>query len=70
MHQVAALVVWSGEEPMDVLELRAWGQERMPHYQVPSVIVSANGDLPRNNMGKVNKKQVVREFFSDVNKRP
>lgn len=65
LRQVAAVVVWSGEETiLDPQELRKWGQERMPHYQVPSVIVSLTEALPRNNMGKINKKQILKMFFS------
>lgn len=64
-YQVVAVVLWSGEEPLDPLELQAWGQERMPHYQVPSVIVSVTDDLPRNNMGKVNKKQILKDLLSE-----
>ncbi|KAK8720176.1 hypothetical protein OTU49_013531 [Cherax quadricarinatus] len=64
-QKVAAAVVWSGEETiLDPQELRKWGQERMPHYQVPSVIVSLTEALPRNNMGKINKKQILKMFFS------
>ncbi|XP_071543785.1 malonate--CoA ligase ACSF3, mitochondrial [Panulirus ornatus] len=64
-QKVAAVIVWAGEEPLDPLELQAWGQERMPHYQVPSVIMSVTGDLPRNNMGKVNKKQILKDLFPE-----
>ncbi|KAG7174692.1 Malonate--CoA ligase ACSF3-like [Homarus americanus] len=65
-QKVAAVVEVSGDENLDPLELRKWGQERMPHYQVPSVIVSVTNPLPRNNMGKVNKKNILKEFFPET----
>lgn len=63
--QVAAVVVWSGKEELDSVALREWGRERMPHYMVPSEVIQVKDSLPRNNMGKVNKKQLLREYFKD-----
>nr|XP_045612901.1 malonate--CoA ligase ACSF3, mitochondrial-like isoform X1 [Procambarus clarkii]XP_045612903.1 malonate--CoA ligase ACSF3, mitochondrial-like isoform X1 [Procambarus clarkii] len=62
-QKVAAVVVWSGQETLDQLELKKWGLKLMPHYQIPSVVVTATNGLPRNNMGKVNKKQILKDFF-------
>lgn len=43
-------------------ELRGWCKERMPPYAAPTrwLIV---GRLPRNVMGKVNKKELIRQLF-------
>ncbi|MPC22498.1 Acyl-CoA synthetase family member 3, mitochondrial [Portunus trituberculatus] len=63
--QVAAVIVWHGEGELDPMALREWGKERMPHYKVPSEVVQVKDSLPRNNMGKVNKKQLLLDFFKD-----
>jgi acyl-coenzyme A synthetase/AMP-(fatty) acid ligase len=42
--------------------LQAWCSERLPPYQVPSVWRVQEEPLPRNAMGKVNKKQLVSLF--------
>lgn len=60
---MAAVVVWSGKEELDPVALREWGRERMPHYMVPSEVIQVEESLPRNNMGKVNKKQLVQQYF-------
>ncbi|KAG0725061.1 Acyl-CoA synthetase family member 3, mitochondrial [Chionoecetes opilio] len=64
-QKVAAVVVWHGEGELDPVALREWGRERMPHYKVPSEVVQVKDTLPRNNMGKVNKKQLLLDFFKD-----
>lgn len=64
-QKVAAVIVWQGEEELDPMALREWGKERMPHYKVPSEVVQVKDSLPRNNMGKVNKKQLLLDFFKD-----
>lgn len=62
-QKVAAVVVWCGQEELDPVALREWGRERMPHYMVPSEVIQVEESLPRNNMGKVNKKQLVQQYF-------
>lgn len=64
-QKVAAVIVWQKKEPLDLVKLRNWARERMPHYQVPAVAITISEPLPRNNMGKVNKKQIVMDFFPD-----
>lgn len=64
-QKIAAVIQWSGEGKLDPLELRAWGKDCMPHYYIPSVVISVSEQIPRNNMGKVNKKQILRDFFPD-----
>ena len=43
-------------------ELREWLAEKLPAYQLPSR-VKAVVSIPRNAMGKVNKKQLRKDFF-------
>jgi malonyl-CoA/methylmalonyl-CoA synthetase len=43
-------------------ELRSFCQARLPLYQVPQAIIRVPA-IPRNAMGKVNKKQLIRELL-------
>ena len=45
-----------------VEELRKWLSEKLPKYQLPSRLESVES-IPRNAMGKVNKKQLRKDFF-------
>ena len=38
-------------------ELQAFAEERLPPYQVPHTVIYVDA-IPRNAMGKVNKKQL------------
>ena len=42
--------------------LKGWLGERVAPYRVPSTMLSV-GDIPKNVMGKVNKKAIAKEFF-------
>ena len=46
---------------MSVDQLREWGGDRMAGYTIPSVLRLVE-DIPKNAMGKVNKKQLVKIF--------
>lgn len=55
------------EDTSDVLiSIKKWAEDKLPNYSLPSKwkIVSA---IPRNAMGKVNKKELVKELFSETN---
>ena len=43
-------------------EVFAHSRDHLPSYQVPRTILLVNA-IPRNAMGKVNKKQLVKELF-------
>ena len=55
--------MWKGEDSFDPVMLKKWGKDRMPHYQIPLLFVNVPDELPRNNMGKVNKKELVETIF-------
>lgn len=47
------------------LKLRAiqhWAKEKLPVYMLPAVLKIVD-EIPRNAMGKVNKKEIVLELF-------
>ena len=46
---------------MTVESLREWGGNRMASYKIPSLIELVN-EIPKNAMGKVNKKELVKIF--------
>jgi malonyl-CoA/methylmalonyl-CoA synthetase len=63
-ERVAAVVAprEEGAEAPSAEALRAWAADRLPAYCLPSE-VRAVGALPRNAMGKVNKKALREELF-------
>jgi len=58
-EKVTAVCVLSGD--LTIKELREWGKERMASYKVPQELVVVES-LPRNQMGKLEKKKVVESF--------
>ncbi|XP_003739486.1 acyl-CoA synthetase family member 3, mitochondrial [Galendromus occidentalis] len=62
-ERVAAIAVFKkGATVPDLETLRAWCKERMAHYQAPTILKSVE-KLNRNYLGKVNKKELVKELF-------
>ena len=62
---VAAVIVpRPGTEAADleVTTLRSWCRDKMPRYWTPS-LVRILPEMPRNVMGKVNKKELVKTLF-------
>ena len=51
-----------GELTLDALRL--WAAERMPSYRVPSLLLVLE-QVPKNAMGKVNKKELRSLFISN-----
>lgn len=45
-------------------ELKSWAETKLPPYSVPTVIKIVN-EVPRNAMGKVDKKSLLKNSFSD-----
>lgn len=56
-----------GERPYvesnDLEWLRTWLKERVAPYRVPSRMLEVDA-IPKNVMGKVNKKAIAAEFFT------
>jgi len=63
--QVAAvLVLRPGASTLDLSDLRSWSAERLPPYQLPSMLRVVDA-MPRNAMGKINKKSLVAQLFGN-----
>ncbi len=61
-ERVAAVVVCkSGSLDPAALNLKSWGKAHLPPYQIPS-IVHCVAAIPRNAMGKVNKKELKKTY--------
>ena len=56
------MVVRAGQE-ISLEELRLWCRDKMPKYWIPQEVKRLE-EMPRNAMGKVNKKQLVKDVFS------
>ncbi|KAI8491118.1 Acyl-CoA synthetase member 3, mitochondrial [Branchiostoma belcheri] len=64
-QRVAAILVLREGASLSLGELKDWGKDRMPSYIIPSEIKIVPV-LPRNAMGKVNKKDLLKEFFPET----
>lgn len=54
----------SGKEII-LSKLREWSKERMAPYAIPTVLKVVE-KLPKNAMGKVNKKELVKTMFPEA----
>lgn len=62
-QKIAAVVVLRQPDlSMDLKDLRAWLAERLPPYQLPTMLRIID-TMPRNDLGKVNKKSLVAQLF-------
>lgn len=62
-QKIAALIVHKdANSPVTLETLTSWCEERIASYQIPTVVKCVE-ELPRNAMGKLNKKEIVRDFF-------
>lgn len=61
-QKVAAAVVLQPSRRLETSELRVWASDRLPSYQIPTVVEIIDR-MPHNLMGKVNKKQLVPQVF-------
>jgi len=61
-QKVAAAVVCDDDVEED--ELKRWCEERLAPYSTPKVFQTLSS-MPRNQMGKVNKKELKRDVFDD-----
>uniref|UniRef100_A0AAX7T6W3 Acyl-CoA synthetase family member 3 n=1 Tax=Astatotilapia calliptera TaxID=8154 RepID=A0AAX7T6W3_ASTCA len=62
-QKVTAVVQLKRGKSMTLPELKTWAREHMAPYTIPTGLVVVE-EMPRNQMGKVNKKDLLRLFFS------
>jgi len=60
-EKVMAVCIVDGE--LGIKELRDWGKERMATYKVPQELDIVT-ELPRNQMGKLEKKKLIDRYKS------
>ncbi|XP_018608004.2 acyl-CoA synthetase family member 3, mitochondrial [Scleropages formosus] len=61
-QRVTAVVQLKKGKSLSLEELKTWARERMTSYMIPTGLVLVN-EMPRNQMGKVNKKDLLKQFF-------
>ena len=59
---VAAIVVTKQNASIDLNTLQQWCRDKMPKYWTPRELVLLP-EMPRNAMGKINKKELVKTIF-------
>jgi malonyl-CoA/methylmalonyl-CoA synthetase len=47
--------------PMSLQTLQTWCRSRLANYKIPRKIIVVS-EIPRNAMGKINKKELVKMF--------
>ncbi|XP_070826396.1 malonate--CoA ligase ACSF3, mitochondrial [Chaetodon trifascialis] len=62
-QKVTAVVQLKRGQSMTLPDLKTWARERLAPYMVPTGLVLVE-EMPRNQMGKVNKKDLLRHFFA------
>ncbi|KAG8231509.1 hypothetical protein J437_LFUL011547 [Ladona fulva] len=63
-QKVAAIIVPKLGKEVLLSKLREWAKTTMPPYAIPTVLKCVER-LPRNHMGKVNKRELVKQFFPE-----
>ncbi|KAL6461383.1 hypothetical protein MHYP_G00295270 [Metynnis hypsauchen] len=61
-QKVVAVVQLQKGKTLTLPELKAWAREHMAPYTIPTGLIVVE-EMPRNQMGKVNKKDLLRQFF-------
>lgn len=61
-ESIAAVIVMKREESISIEQLRNYLKDKLPRYSLPTIL-KVVAELPRNAMGKVNKKELGQELF-------
>lgn len=69
-QRVFALIVLKPEtrSEFDESEFKKWCKSRLPKYSVPRLVRIVD-KIPKNQLGKVNKKELIQFYESNENKR-
>jgi malonyl-CoA/methylmalonyl-CoA synthetase len=63
MTNEVMMMAVQGEKELELGALKEWCQDRMSGYKVPRKLL-ALAQMPRNAMGKVNKKDLVKSIIT------
>uniref|UniRef100_A0A4W3GED6 Malonate--CoA ligase ACSF3, mitochondrial n=1 Tax=Callorhinchus milii TaxID=7868 RepID=A0A4W3GED6_CALMI len=66
-QKVTAVVTVQEGVSLSLGELKGWAREQMAPYSIPSELILVD-EIPRNPMGKVNKKDLLKHFFPQPGK--
>lgn len=61
-QRVSAVVQLRKGEMLSVKDLKDWAREIMAPYTIPTELIVVE-EIPRNQMGKVNKKELLQRFY-------
>ncbi|NXI53339.1 ACSF3 synthetase, partial [Chloroceryle aenea] len=61
-QRVSAVVQLRQGEMLSVKDLKEWARESMAPYAIPTELIVVE-EIPRNQMGKVNKKELLQRFY-------
>ncbi|XP_057242544.1 malonate--CoA ligase ACSF3, mitochondrial isoform X2 [Malurus melanocephalus] len=61
-QRVSAVVQLRKGEMLSVKELKDWARDTMAPYSIPTELIVVE-EIPRNQMGKVNKKELLQRFY-------
>ncbi|KAL4235157.1 Acyl-CoA synthetase member 3 [Mactra antiquata] len=61
---VASVVTLKTRGNLPLEDLQTWCKDKMPSYHIPKVL-NVIEEIPRNAMGKVNKKELTKSLFSE-----
>uniref|UniRef100_A0A7M4ELB1 Malonate--CoA ligase ACSF3, mitochondrial n=2 Tax=Crocodylus porosus TaxID=8502 RepID=A0A7M4ELB1_CROPO len=61
-QRVSAVVELHDGEELSLQDLKNWARETMAPYTIPTELILVE-EIPRNQMGKVNKKELLRHFY-------
>ncbi|XP_054856127.1 malonate--CoA ligase ACSF3, mitochondrial [Eublepharis macularius] len=62
-QRISAVVKLQEGETLSLKELKEWARESMAPYTIPAELLLVE-EIPRNQMGKVDKKQLLKQFYS------
>ena len=66
--QIAAVLVLKENKSMILKDLQDWARDYLPPYQLPTIMTCLES-MPRNAMGKVNKKELINQVFPEAIKK-
>jgi len=61
-QRVGAVVVVSGDTSLELAQVNEWAKDRLPKYCLPTLLCLMD-EIPKNAMGKINKKELVKVAF-------